>query len=71
MASKYKVRIDRHVRTHNYAQCCDCDKDWDLFNFPGDRYAMLKHVRETGHTVVRESAGSSYYRPVEVPDGKG
>ena len=57
-----KVKIDGPKQSHNYAQCLVCDADWDLFDLPEERNDMLKHVRKTGHTVVRESNSVSYYR---------
>jgi len=63
-----KVKITGPRQSHNLAQCLDCKEDWDLFNFPEDRNCMLKHVRDTGHTVMRESNSVSYYR--STPGGQ-
>lgn len=46
---------------HNVAQCHGCDKDWDLFTDPSLRNDMIRHVRQTGHHVVRESNSVSHY----------
>ena len=57
-----KVVVDRLVLVHNNAQCCDCNKDWDVFTFPESINYIRQHVLKTGHTVNRETGYSGYYK---------
>ena len=56
-----KVEIKKYGQSHNIAQCLVCYRDWDLFHHPKLYNEMLKHVRKTGHKVVRESNSTTYY----------
>jgi hypothetical protein len=64
-----KVIISTTNGTHNLAQCHNCD--WQCDPFSDDKITnkqvaaeCVKHVRKTGHKVVREVANSVSYSPL-------
>lgn len=57
------MRTTQMAQSHNYAQCLVCKWDYDCFNNSDWREAIRKHVKETGHKVMRESNRVSYYEP--------
>lgn len=59
-----KVRIVTTNGTHNYAQCLNCK--WDSDDLEGRNLTneCVKHVKRTGHTVVREVANAIHYSPL-------
>lgn len=56
-------------KIHDYAQCKDCN--WDYPSIDGHRrkniyYHIKKHVKETGHTIQRETGTSVDYYPTPL-----
>ena len=56
------MKRTRKHKIADYAQCHTCSVDFDLFNFYSrDMQRMRNHIKNTGHTVVREAGSSTYY----------
>lgn len=64
-----KVLIKKYNGIHNLTHCNQCN--WQIDPFSDDHLTpkqvaagCVKHVRQTGHTVIREVANSITYSPI-------
>lgn len=58
---KKKVKITTYRGAHNLAQCYDCEWEYSNLNSREMSNECCKHVRRTGHYVIREVGNSARY----------
>lgn len=62
------MKKEGYGKIHDYAQCNNCEWDYTAINGylrNNIYYNIKKHVKETGHTVTRETGSSMDYKPIE------